>query len=234
MAHRALAVSVTGALREIAHPHQGTARIAYARRMTICPSCGTRTPTARSSAWSARPGSMSAPPARSPRSARSSPSLFCDLVGFTATSESADPEDVDRMLAAYFAMARDADRGATAGWSRSSSATRSSASSACPPRTRTTPSGPCARGFGSPRTPRSSRRSAARRCGSASGSTPGEALVRLGRRAGLGRGAPRRRRDQHRLAPPVGRPRDGRRGRARPPTRRPRRCSTTRSSSRRR
>jgi class 3 adenylate cyclase/tetratricopeptide (TPR) repeat protein len=32
--------------------------------------------------------------------------LFCDLVGFTAISESADPEDVDRMLAAYFAMAR--------------------------------------------------------------------------------------------------------------------------------
>jgi class 3 adenylate cyclase len=24
--------------------------------------------------------------------------LFCDLVGFTALSESADPEDVDRML----------------------------------------------------------------------------------------------------------------------------------------
>ncbi len=33
-------------------------------------------------------------------------SLFCDLVGFTATSESADPEDVNTMLAAYFAMAR--------------------------------------------------------------------------------------------------------------------------------
>lgn len=33
-------------------------------------------------------------------------SLFCDLVGFTAASESADPEDVHKMLAAYFAMAR--------------------------------------------------------------------------------------------------------------------------------
>ncbi len=33
-------------------------------------------------------------------------SLFCDLIGFTATSESADPEDVDRMLSAYFVMAR--------------------------------------------------------------------------------------------------------------------------------
>jgi len=33
-------------------------------------------------------------------------SLFCDLAGFTAASESADPEDVDRMLSAYAAMAR--------------------------------------------------------------------------------------------------------------------------------
>jgi class 3 adenylate cyclase/tetratricopeptide (TPR) repeat protein len=32
--------------------------------------------------------------------------LFCDLVGFTAASEAADPEDVDRMLAGYFAAAR--------------------------------------------------------------------------------------------------------------------------------
>ena len=32
--------------------------------------------------------------------------LFCDLVGFTATSEAADPEDVSAMLAAYFEMAR--------------------------------------------------------------------------------------------------------------------------------
>ena len=32
--------------------------------------------------------------------------LFCDLVGFTAASESADPEDVDEMLANYFSIAR--------------------------------------------------------------------------------------------------------------------------------
>jgi class 3 adenylate cyclase/tetratricopeptide (TPR) repeat protein len=32
--------------------------------------------------------------------------LFCDLVGFTATSEGADPEDVDRMLSRYAATAR--------------------------------------------------------------------------------------------------------------------------------
>jgi class 3 adenylate cyclase/tetratricopeptide (TPR) repeat protein len=33
-------------------------------------------------------------------------SLFCDLVGFTAASEAADPEDVDRVLAGYFRLAR--------------------------------------------------------------------------------------------------------------------------------
>ena len=32
--------------------------------------------------------------------------LFCDLVGFTSSSEAADPEDVDRMLSGYAAMAR--------------------------------------------------------------------------------------------------------------------------------
>src|SRR5690242_9490691 len=32
--------------------------------------------------------------------------LFCDLVGFTSSSEAADPEDVDRMLTAYAEMAR--------------------------------------------------------------------------------------------------------------------------------
>jgi class 3 adenylate cyclase/tetratricopeptide (TPR) repeat protein len=32
--------------------------------------------------------------------------LFCDLAGFTSTSESADPEDVDQMLATYSAMTR--------------------------------------------------------------------------------------------------------------------------------
>jgi len=34
--------------------------------------------------------------------------LFCDLVGFTAQSETADPEDVNRMLGEYFATARTA------------------------------------------------------------------------------------------------------------------------------
>src|SRR4051812_33764778 len=33
--------------------------------------------------------------------------LFCDLVGFTASSESADPEDVQARLATYHSMLRD-------------------------------------------------------------------------------------------------------------------------------
>jgi class 3 adenylate cyclase/tetratricopeptide (TPR) repeat protein len=33
-------------------------------------------------------------------------SLMCDLVGFTASSEAADPEDVDRVLATYFGVVR--------------------------------------------------------------------------------------------------------------------------------
>ena len=37
---------------------------------------------------------------------RSSSVLFCDLVGFTAASELADPEDVDTMLSAYAEVAR--------------------------------------------------------------------------------------------------------------------------------
>ena len=33
--------------------------------------------------------------------------LFCDLVGFTSASEASDPEDVDRMLSGYAAIARE-------------------------------------------------------------------------------------------------------------------------------
>ena len=50
--------------------------------------------------------------------------LFCDLVGFTPLSEARDPEEVRELLSA---LLRDRPHGrsaATAGWSRSSSATR--------------------------------------------------------------------------------------------------------------
>jgi class 3 adenylate cyclase/tetratricopeptide (TPR) repeat protein len=74
--------------------------------MATCPSCGQENPggfkfcgfcTARLDPASARPVA---------EERKVVTALFCDLVGFTATSESADPEDVNTMLAAYFAMAR--------------------------------------------------------------------------------------------------------------------------------
>ena len=111
--------------------------------------------------------------------------LFCDLVGFTATSESADPEDVDQMLSAYAAMARTQIE-ATAASSRSSSATRSSGSSACPPPTRTTPSARCAPASGSSRTPRSLEAVGGAPLRLRVGINTGETLVRLGVTPGSG------------------------------------------------
>ena len=73
--------------------------------MAVCPACG----------FESEPGfkfcpecgtPLAAPAARAAEERKVVTSLFCDLVGFTAGSESADPEDVDRMLAAYFAAAR--------------------------------------------------------------------------------------------------------------------------------
>jgi hypothetical protein len=66
--------------------------------------------------------------------------LFCDLVGFTSLSETADPEDVNTMLDAYSTMVR-AQIETTAASFRSSSATPWWACSAYRLRTRTTRSG---------------------------------------------------------------------------------------------
>ena len=60
---------------------------------------------ARSSAWSA-PRRWAFPLAMLAEERKVVSVLFCDLVGFTAASEQADPEDVDRMLSAYAEMAR--------------------------------------------------------------------------------------------------------------------------------
>ncbi len=49
---------------------------------------------------------LDAPERAAPEERKVITCLFCDLIGFTATSESADPEDVDRMLSTYAAMAR--------------------------------------------------------------------------------------------------------------------------------
>ncbi len=50
------------------------------------------------------------PPAPRAASARSSRPWPCDIVGFTAMSAAADPEDVDRLLADYQTRARGGDR----------------------------------------------------------------------------------------------------------------------------
>ncbi len=73
--------------------------------MTTCPSCGTEhRDGAKFCEECGTPLGVSTRLVAEERKVVTS--LFCDLVGFTATSESADPEDVDRMLTAYFAMAR--------------------------------------------------------------------------------------------------------------------------------
>ena len=73
--------------------------------MAACPSCGHENPDgAKFCMECASPLSA---PARALGEERKVVSvLFCDLVGFTASSEHADPEDVDRMLSAYAEMAR--------------------------------------------------------------------------------------------------------------------------------
>jgi class 3 adenylate cyclase len=72
--------------------------------MASCPSCGAANPDgAKFCNECATP--LGAGPARK-EERKVVTALFCDLIGFTATSESADPEDVDRMLDSYFSMAR--------------------------------------------------------------------------------------------------------------------------------
>ena len=137
--------------------------------------------------------------------------LFCDLVGFTAIPwQNADPEDVDRMLNAYFEVALTGPS-PTAVWSRSSSGTPLSACSVCRPHTNTFKNARYVRDFGSAKTPRSSRPSAVPRSSYASG-LHGEALVRLAISPGSGEGFLSRD-SVHTASDPGRRPRDGRRRR---------------------
>jgi len=73
--------------------------------MVACASCGTENPGG-SRFCHACGSALAAPVSALPEERKTVTALFCDLVGFTGTSEGADPEDVDRMLTAYFAMAR--------------------------------------------------------------------------------------------------------------------------------
>ena len=74
--------------------------------MVACPSCGTESPEGFRFCPACATPLGTAAAALLPEERKVVTALFCDLVGFTATSESADPEDVDRMLTAYFALAR--------------------------------------------------------------------------------------------------------------------------------
>ena len=73
--------------------------------MVACRTCGADNPPgARFCNGCGSP--LAAPVAPVPEERKVVTALFSDLVGFTATSESADPEDIDRMLTVYFAVAR--------------------------------------------------------------------------------------------------------------------------------
>ena len=105
--HYALWQEATDAVREeFAPPNRQPARrrLATLPRMTDLPRLRTESPAGLGSAT--RCGSRLARAGALAEERKLVTALFCDLVGFTATSESADPEDVDRMLTAYFAMAR--------------------------------------------------------------------------------------------------------------------------------
>ena len=71
----------------------------------ICPSCGHQNPDGAKFCMECA-ASLDVPARPVAEERKVVTALFCDLVGFTATSESADPEDVDKMLADYFTMAR--------------------------------------------------------------------------------------------------------------------------------
>ena len=180
--------------------------------MAACPSCGhDNRDGAKFCEECAAPLAAPARPAAEERKVVSV--LFCDLVGFTATSEQADPEDVDRMLTAYAEMVRarieahggvvekfigdavvgvfgvpaahedDPERAVRAGLPIVEGAEELQSLGGEPLRLRV-------------------------------GINTGEALVRLGASAGLGERLPLGRFDQHRLPHPVDRPGARRGGRS--------------------
>ncbi len=71
--------------------------------MIVCPSCACE--LADDSAFCSKCGTKLAAPPAVPEERKVVTTLFCDLVAFTAMSEAADPEDVDRLLNDYFARA---------------------------------------------------------------------------------------------------------------------------------
>jgi class 3 adenylate cyclase/tetratricopeptide (TPR) repeat protein len=72
--------------------------------MIICPSCAIELP--EGSRFCLSCGARLAAPATAVEERKVVTTLFCDLVGFTAMSEAADPEDVDAILRQYHAASR--------------------------------------------------------------------------------------------------------------------------------
>ena len=93
---------------QVAGPNQVRTRCGaspYTRPVTICSVCGQENPEGfRFCGACASPLATGEVGQREERKVVTA--LFCDLVGFTSLSESADPEDVNTMLDAYSAMAR--------------------------------------------------------------------------------------------------------------------------------
>ena len=71
--------------------------------MIACPSCGTE--NADRAKFCNECGTVLAAPPPIAEERKVVTTLFCDLVAFTAMSETADPEDVDALLGEYFARA---------------------------------------------------------------------------------------------------------------------------------
>ena len=74
------------------------------RGVSVCPSCEAVTPDG--SRFCPHCGSRIAPPTPLAEERKTVSTLFCDIVGFTAMTEQADPEDVDACLRAFGALAR--------------------------------------------------------------------------------------------------------------------------------
>ena len=72
--------------------------------MTDCPACRTENPDGFK--FCGECGAPLAAPAAAADERKVVSTLFCDLVGFTAMSEAADPEDIDAVLRAYHGAAR--------------------------------------------------------------------------------------------------------------------------------
>jgi class 3 adenylate cyclase/tetratricopeptide (TPR) repeat protein len=72
--------------------------------MATCPSCGAENPE-QAKFCMACAAPLAAPPPI-PEERKVVTTLICDIVGFTAMSEAADPEDVDALLRRYNALAR--------------------------------------------------------------------------------------------------------------------------------